>query len=269
MRPFAYHRPASLDEAVRILASVPDGRLLAGGQTLIPAMKQRLNAPSDLIDIGRIAELRGISRHGRRLAIGAGMRHHEVAEDASVAAAIPALAALAGLIGDPQVRHMGTLGGSVALNDPAADYPAACLALDAEIRTTRRTHAAADFFQGFFATALESDEIVTAVSFRIPDAAAYEKHRSPASRYALVGVFVARLAGEVRVAVTGAGPGVFRFAAAEEALARRFAPEALEGASVAADGLNDDIHASAEYRAHLVRVMTARAVRRAASGSAP
>ena len=262
---FDYHRPGSVDAALGLIAEHEDAKLLAGGQTLIPTMKLRLASPSALIDLNAIPELAGIEVGPDRVSIGAMTRHAAVATSAEVKQAIPALAELASLIGDPAVRHMGTIGGSIANNDPAADYPAACLALGATIRTNRREIPADDFFTGMFETALEPDEIVTRVDFPVPRRAAYEKFRNPASRYALVGVFVAERGGEVRVAVTGAGPSVFRVPAMEAALKSRFAPEALEGISVPAEGLNSDIHASAPYRAHLVTVMARRAVAAAAA----
>jgi carbon-monoxide dehydrogenase medium subunit len=258
-----YHRAASVADAVK-LAGQGDAKLLAGGMTLIPAMKTRLAAPSDLIDIGRIAELKGVTVSGSAVTIGAGTTHAEVAADAGLKAACPALSRLAGMIGDPHVRHMGTIGGSIANNDPAADYPAALLALAATIVTDRREIAADDFFTGQFETALEEGEIITAVRFTAPAKAAYEKFRNPASRYAIVGVFVAKGDGGVRAAVTGAGDdGVFRSSEIEAALASNFDPSALDGISVPADSLMTDIHASAEYRANLIVVMAKRAVARA------
>jgi len=251
----AYHRPASLAEAAALAARGGDVAYLAGGHTLIPAMKSRLRAPDALVDLSAIAGLDGIALEGDRLRIGAMARHAAVADGEDVKRAIPALAKLVSLIGDPQVRNRGTLGGSVANNDPAADYPAAVLALDAVIETDRGSHAADDFFQGMFATALADGEIITRIGFRVPDAAAYAKFAHPASRYALVGVFVARFADGVRVAVTGAGPGTFRWTAAEAAIAGGGVVPAL-----APDDLNSDIHASAEYRAHLAGVMLARAL---------
>lgn len=260
MYEFEYHRPSSLDEAARLLAANEDAKLLAGGHTLLPTLKQRLAQPSALIDISGIAELRGIREEAGGLTIGAGTRHAEVAASEVVRRMIPALADLAEEIGDPQVRNRGTIGGSISNNDPAADYPAALLGLGATVRTNRREIAADDFFTGMFETALEPDEIVTAVHFPKPDKAAYAKFPNPASRYAIVGVFVAVSGGGVRVAVTGAGPCVFRVQAMEAALASNFTPDALDSVTVAADDLNSDIHASAEYRAHLVKVMAKRAV---------
>ncbi|MBB4633543.1 FAD binding domain-containing protein [Sphingosinicella soli] len=247
----AYHRPPSLGAAAALTADGGDVAYLAGGHTLIPAIKSRLRAPDALVDLAHVPGLSGISREGDRVWIGAMTRHADVA----AAAPIPALARLAGGIGDPQVRTRGTLGGSVANNDPAADYPAAVLALDALVETDRGTHPADDFFLGMFATALEEAEIITRIGFRVPQAAAYAKFANPASRYALVGVFVARFAEGARVAVTGAGPGVFRWGEAEAAID---AGGALP--DLAPDDLNSDIHAGAEYRAHLGGVMLRRAL---------
>lgn len=261
-----YVKPASLAEAAKFLAANPDAKLLSGGMTLIPSMKQRLAQPSHLVDIGGLAELKGIEVKGDRLVIGAGTKHIEVARSAVVKKAIPALAALAMEIGDPQVRNMGTIGGSISNNDPAADYPSAVLGLGATVITTSREIAADDFFQGMFATALEAGEIVKAVSFPIPKRAAYAKFPHPASGYAMTGVFVADTAGGVRVAVTGAGPGVFRWSEAEAALAKSFSVAAIAPLAVAADGLNADIHAPAEYRANLVKVMAERAVKSLVGG---
>jgi aerobic carbon-monoxide dehydrogenase medium subunit len=261
MYQFAYHRPDNLSAAASQLAADGDAKLLAGGQTLLPTMKQRLAAPSAIIDLSKIAGLAGVSREGDAVVIGAMTRHADVATNTTVHQAIPALAELAAHIGDPQVRHRGTIGGSIANNDPAADYPAAALALGATIVTDKREIAAADFFKGLFETALEPGEIVTKVKFPVPQKAAYEKFRNPASRYALVGVFVAKTAGGVRVAVTGAGSdGVFRASAIESALAANFSPSALANVKVAAEGLNSDIHADAAYRAHLIGVLAKRAV---------
>lgn len=261
MRRFAYHRPSTLAEAAGIAGRAgEEARYLAGGMTLIPAMKHRLAAPSDVIDLGGIADLRGIEDEGGTLRVAAGTPHAEVAASEAVAGAVPALAALAGGIGDPAVRNRGTLGGSIANADPGADYPAALLALDAEVETDRRTIPAASFFTGFFETALEPGEIVAAVRFAKPRAAAYAKAPNPASRYAVVGVFVARHADGVRVAVTGAGPCAARHPALEEALGGAFAAKSVAGVEVSADGLSDDMHASAAYRAHLVGVLAARAV---------
>jgi carbon-monoxide dehydrogenase medium subunit len=261
--PFTYSRPKSLAEAEAALRGSPDAKLLAGGQTLIATMKQRLASPTTLIDIARLTELRFIRREGDRFVIGAGTRHHDVATSNELRKGLPALAELAETIGDPAVRYMGTLGGSLANNDPAADYPAAVLALDATVTTTKRTIAADDFFQGMFTTALEEDEIITQVTFPIVEKAAYAKFPNPASRYALAGVFVAKNKSGVRVAVTGAGSGVFRVPEMEAALAKNFSPDTVANIAVSADDLNSDIHASAEYRAHLVTVMAKRAVKAA------
>ena len=261
MYAFEYHRPTSVRQAASLLGKAEDAKIVAGGHTLLPTMKMRLAAPANLIDLSQIADLRGIERSARSVTIGAMTTHSEVANSAEVKEAIPALAELAELIGDPAVRHRGTIGGSVANNDPAADYPAACLALGATIVTNKRKIPAEEYFKGLFETALAEDEIVTAVSFPIPQKAGYMKFRNPASRYALVGVFVAKRADGIRVAVTGAGSsGVFRWTAAEEALAKRFAAKSLEGLSHPAEGLNSDIHADAVYRAHLIGVMARRAV---------
>ncbi len=257
---FNYHRPNSVRKAVTLLGKGDDPKIIAGGMTLIPTMKQRLAAPSDIVDLGGVEGLNGIELKGRTLHIGATATHAEVAASEVVREAIPALAKLAGSIGDPHVRHRGTIGGSVANNDPNADYPAACLGLGATIVTTKRRIPADDFFLGMFETALEEDEIITRITFPVPRRAGYAKFANPASRYALVGVFVAKRGSDVRVAVTGAGPGVFRATGMEEALSKRFAAKSLEGMSVPADDLNSDIHASAEYRAHLVGVMARRAV---------
>ncbi|MEN3233396.1 xanthine dehydrogenase family protein subunit M [Methylobacterium ajmalii] len=264
MYAFAYHQPTSLKDAVSLLAG-EDAKLVAGGHTLIPTMKQRLAAPGTLIDLGKVPDLVGIERSPRSITIGAMTTHGAVADSADVKEAIPALAELAALIGDPAVRHRGTIGGSVANNDPAADYPAACLALGATISTNKRKLSSEEFFTGLFETALEEGEIVTGVSFPIPHKAAYEKFRNPASRYALVGVFVAKRPSDIRVTVTGSGSnGVFRWTEAEEALGKRFAAKSLEGMSPSASGLNSDIHADADYRAHLISVMARRAVQKAA-----
>ncbi len=260
MQDFGFHRPTDVKGAVGLLKKAKEGKYLGGGQSLIPVMKLGLAAPTDLVSLAALAELRGIRLDGKTLVIGAGTTHAEVAESAEVRKAIPALADLAGHIGDPQVRNRGTIGGSLAHNDPAADYPAAALALAATIQTDRRTLAADAFFQGLFQTALAADEIVTAVRFPVPEKAAYAKFPHPASRFALVGVMVAKGPGGIRVAVTGAGPGVFRSAELEKALASRFAPDALAGVAVPAAGLTSDPYGSAEYRAHLVGVLARRAV---------
>lgn len=263
MYEFNYHRPDTLDEAAALLAKSPDATLLAGGQTLIPTLKQRLASASDIVDLGAIAGLSGIRREGDAIVVKAMTRHAEVAASSEVRGAIPALAALAGEIGDPQVRNAGTLGGSIANADPAADYPAAIVGLGATVVTNKRRIEADDFFTGLFETALQDGEIITEVSFPVPKRAGYAKFPNPASRYAVVGVMVACTAGgEVRVAVTGAGDSVFRVAAIEQALQASGGADAnaLGGISVPANGMNEDIHASAEYRAHLVTVMAKRAV---------
>ncbi|WP_321335298.1 xanthine dehydrogenase family protein subunit M [Breoghania sp.] len=257
-----YHRAASVQEAAGLLAGNDEAKVLAGGQTLIPTMKQRLAAPSDLIDVSRIEDLQGVTKSGDAYTIGAGTCHANVAGDAGLKADIPGLAALAGKIGDPHVRHRGTIGGSIANNDPAADYPAGMLALGATIITNKRELSADDFFTGLFETALEEDEIVTAVRVPVPQKSSYAKFPNPASRYAMAGVFVAKLAdGSVRVAVTGAGAdGVFRVPEMEAALAANWSPEAVAGIAVDAGGLLGDIHGSPDYRANLVTVMAKRAV---------
>ena len=260
MYDFAYQKPASLADAVAALAGDDEAKALAGGQTLIPVLKQRLNKPSKVIDLANLG-LSGITVTGDAVIIGAMTTHATVARSAEVAKAIPALAALAGGIGDNQVRHRGTIGGSLANNDPSACYPSAVLALGATITTNQRSIAADDYFQGMFTTALAPGEVITSVSFPVPARAAYVKFKNPASRYAMVGVFVATGPGGVRVAVTGAGQGgVFRHTAAEAALAANWSAAALDGVTIAEDNMNSDIHASAPYRAHLVGVVTKRAV---------
>jgi carbon-monoxide dehydrogenase medium subunit len=262
--PFKYKRAKSVAEAEALLKGAPEAKLLAGGQTLIAAMKMRLASPSDLVDISGLKELSYIREANGAIAIGAATTHFEVATSPIVTRSIPALAHLASIIGDPAVRHKGTLGGSVANNDPAADYPAAVLGLGATIKTNKRSIAADNFFTGMFATALGTEEIITEVSFPIPEKASYMKFPNPASRYAMAGVFVARTKSGVRLAVTGAGPCVFRVPAMEAALAKGFTPDAIAGIAIASAGLNSDIHGSAEYRAHLVGVMAKRAVAEAA-----
>eukprot|EP01035_Chromulina_nebulosa_P004831 gene4831-6578_t len=260
MKSFTYHKPETIAEAVACLAADDAGRPLAGGMTLLPTMKQRLAAPAAIIDLASVAGLGGVALDGDRLVIGAMTRHSDVAASEVVRKAIPGLALLASRIGDRQVRNRGTIGGSVANNDPAADYPAAILALDAEIVTDRRMIAADAFFLGMFETALEPGEIITGFRIPVPAMAAYAKFGNPASRYALAGVFVARSAGGVRVAVTGAGSAVFRPADIENALATDFGPQALDRISIDATSLLSDIHADREYRANLVMVMARRAV---------
>lgn len=260
MKEFNFHRPASVAEAVAAVKAASAGKFLAGGQSLIPVLKLEMAEPSDLVSIAKIKDLHGIRVEPDKVLIGAATTHAEVAASADVRAKIPGLAQLAEGIGDAQVRNRGTIGGSVAHADPAADYPAALVALGATVKTDRRSVAAEDFFTGLFETALEPDELVVAVHFPIPERSAYAKFASHASKYALCGVMVAKTAGGVRVAVTGAGPKVFRVPAMEQALAARFAPEALDGISISSEDLLGDREASAEYRAHLATVMAKRAV---------
>ncbi|MCC8427421.1 xanthine dehydrogenase family protein subunit M [Reyranella aquatilis] len=263
MYDFAYHRPKSVADAVALLKGKEEARPMSGGMTLIPTLKQRLAKPSDVVDLGGVKELAGIKVEGGNVVIGAMTKHGDVATSADVKAHIPALADLAGHIGDPQVRNRGTIGGSVANADPAADYPAAVVALNATVTTNTGKHAADGFFKGLFETALGEGEIITSISFPKPEKAAYMKFPNPASRYAMVGVFVAKTASGVRVAVTGAGPSVFRVKAMEEALSKNFSSDAIKDIKVPATDLNSDIHGSAEYRAHLVGVMARRAVDKA------
>jgi carbon-monoxide dehydrogenase medium subunit len=260
MRSFAFHRPDSLYEMSALLSAVTDSMPLAGGMTLLPTIKQRLAAPAALIDLSKIPLLSGISVSDDVLTVGAMTRHVDVAESDLVRGKIPLLASLAAGIGDPAVRNRGTIGGSVANNDPSADYPAAVLALDAIVVTDRREIAADAFFKGLFETALEPGEIVTSLRFPIPSAGGYAKFKSPASRYAVVGVCIAKRGGKVRVAVTGAGPGVFRVASMEAALEASFTPSAVAAIKVPSKNLTSDIHADSEYRAHLVTVMAKKAV---------
>jgi len=263
MYDFAYQKPGSLADAVKALGADGEAKALAGGMTYIPVLKQRLAKPSAVVDLSGLG-LTGINVAGGVVTIGAMTRHCDVASSSDVKKAIPALASLAVGIGDEAVRHRGTIGGSLANNDPAADYPAAALALGATIKTDRRSIKADDFFQGMFTTALEQGEIITAVEFPAPEKSGYEKFRNPASRYAIVGVYVAKTPGGVRVAVTGAGQnGVFRHTAMEQALTANFSPDAIAKIVTPADGMNGDIHASAEYRAHLVGVIARRAVAKA------
>jgi aerobic carbon-monoxide dehydrogenase medium subunit len=259
MYEFDYAKAASLEDAAKRLGK-EDAKLVAGGMTLLPTLKFRLAKPSELIDLGALANLKGISEDGNAVVIGAMTRHADVNRSDVVKRVIPSLAVMAGMIGDPAVRNRGTIGGSIANNDPAADYPGAVVALNATVRTNKREIAADSFFTGMFETALEPDEIVTAVRFPKPDVGNYQKFRNPASRYAIVGVYVAKTGANVRVAVTGAGPVVFRVPEMEAALAKSFAPDAIKDIAIKDDGLNSDIHASAEYRAHLVNVMARRAV---------
>jgi aerobic carbon-monoxide dehydrogenase medium subunit len=260
MYSLSYVKAKSVKEAAQFLSSHPEAKLLAGGMTLLPTLKQRLAKPTHLVDIGGLPELRKIELKAGRLVVGAGATHHEVSHSPVVKKAIPALAALAAMIGDPQVRNQGTIGGSVANNDPAADYPAAVLGLDATVVTTQREIPAGQFFQGLFSTALKDGEIVVRIEFPLPKRAAYSKFHHPASGYAMAGVFIAQTAGGLRVAVTGAGPGVFRWKEAEGALAKSLKPAALEGLKLDSSSFNHDIHADREYRANLVRVMAKRAL---------
>ncbi len=259
MYDFTYTKPASVPDAVKALGGM-DAKALAGGQTFIPVLKQRLNKPSALVDLSDTG-LTGIKVEGDTIIIGAMATHHQIESHPDIQAKIPGLAKMASWIGDTQVRHRGTMGGSLANNDPSACYPAAVLALDAVIHTDRRSIAAADYFQGMFTTALETDELITAVEFTVPEKSNYEKFRNPASRYAMVGVFVAKGPKGTRVAVTGAGQdGVFRNTAMEQALGTNWSADAIAGIVTPADGLNGDIHASPAYRAHLIGVMARRAV---------
>jgi aerobic carbon-monoxide dehydrogenase medium subunit len=257
-----YHRPSSVDEAAALFAKGSESKYLAGGHTLIPVMKQRLASPSDVIDLAKIKELVGIEPSGDGIVIKAATTHYDVAQSGIVKKAIPALAYLASLIGDPAVRHRGTIGGSIANNDPAADYPAALVALDATVKTNKRNIKAGDFFKGLFTTALEDGEIITAVSFPVTDKAGYAKFPHPASRFALTGVFVAKSpGGDIRVAATGASQnGVMRVPAIEAALKANWSASALDGVKISADGLMSDIHGSSDYRANLIKVMAQRAV---------
>jgi len=260
MYDFNHHRPTSVDAAVAALTGASDGKIMAGGMTLIPTMKQRLASPSDVVDLGDIAGLKGIREEGGNIVIGAMTTHAAVAANKTVKAKIPALAHLADGIGDPQVRNRGTIGGSIANNDPAADYPAGLVGLGATVHTTKRQIPADDFFTGMFETALAEDEIITAVAFPLPEKAAYAKFANPASRYAIVGVMVSKGKAGVRVAVTGAAPCVYRLGEAEAALGGNFSAAAVDKLAISADGLNSDLHASAVYRANLVGVMLKRAV---------
>ena len=261
MYEFNYHRPGTVRQAANLLSKNEDAKVIAGGHTLVPVMKQRLASPPHLVDLSHIEGLNEIEMKGRSLSIGSTATHFEVANSSTVGEAIPALAELAGMIGDPAVRHRGTIGGSLANNDPTADYPAAVMALGATIVTNKRRLKPEEFFQGLFSTALEPDEIITKVQFPKVNKAAYVKFPNPASRYALVGVFVSKRSSEIRVVVTGAGAnGVFRVSAFEQALKKRFGAKSLEGLTVPADGMASDIHGSAEYRAHLVGVLARRAV---------
>jgi len=257
-----YHRPSSVDEAASLFGKGKEAKYLAGGQTLIPVMKQRLAQPSDVIDLAKIKDLVGIEATGDSVTIKAATAHYDVASSAAVQKAIPALAYLASTIGDPAVRHRGTIGGSLANNDPAADYPAAVLALGATIKTNKRSISADDFFKGLFTTALNDGEIITAVTFPVAAKAGYAKFPHPASRFALTGVFVAKSkAGDVRVAATGASQsGVMRVSAIEAALKANWSSSALDAVKVPASGLMSDLHGAADYRANLIKVMAQRAV---------
>ena len=260
MENFSYHRPTKLGEAVKAMKKAKDGKYMSGGMTLLPTIKQGLASPTDIVDLSGLKNA-GIAVSAKSVTIKAGTAHADVATDKGVKKAIAALAQLAGGIGDPHVRNRGTIGGSLANNDPAADYPAAVLGLGATIHTSDRKIPADKFFTGMFSTALKANEVVTAVEFPLPARAGYAKFPNPASRYAMVGVFVAKMQdGAVRVAVTGAGPGVYRIAEMEAALAKDFSAKALSGIAAKAKGLNSDMHASAEYRAHLIAIMAKRAV---------
>ncbi|MBS0450296.1 MAG: xanthine dehydrogenase family protein subunit M [Proteobacteria bacterium] len=261
MYAFTFERPASLADAVKLATA--GGKPLAGGQTLLASMKLRLSAPEQLVDLGGIAELAGVKKDGNQIVIGAMTRHADVARNADVKSAFPALAWLADHIGDRQVRTMGTIGGSLANNDPAACYPSAVLATGATVVTTQREIAADDFFQGLFTTALKDGELITAVRFPVPKRAVYEKHLQQASHFPLVGVFLAQFDGGVRVAITGAGNGVFRHAGLEDALNKSFTPQAAAAVKIDASDLNSDLHASAAYRANLISVLAQRAVAKA------
>jgi carbon-monoxide dehydrogenase medium subunit len=260
MYDFTYTKPSSVADAAKLLAADPDAKFISGGQTLLPALKHRLNKPTTVVDLTGIAEMRGIRREGNMIVIGAMMKHVEVENSAEVKAAIPALAAMASNIGDVQVRNRGTLGGSVSNNDPAADYPAAVLGLGATVVTSKREIPADEFFLGMFTTALEVDELLVAIKFPIPEKAGYAKMRNPASRYVMAGAFVSKGPMGIRVAINGAGPCVFRQSDMEAALAGSWSPDAVAGVKQDVDGMNGDIHGSAEYRAHLVSVMAKRAV---------
>ncbi|MBV9734883.1 MAG: xanthine dehydrogenase family protein subunit M [Acidisphaera sp.] len=261
MYEFTYHKPTSIADAVKLLGADADAKALAGGQTFIPVLKQRLNKPSAVIDLAGLG-LSGIRAEGNRVVIGAMTTHHAIATSPDIAKAIPGLTTMAGWIGDTQVRHRGTMGGSLANNDPTACYPAAVLALNATIRTDKRSIAADDYFQGMFTTALEPGELITEIEFPLPvEKSAYAKFRNPASRYAMVGVFVAKSSAGVRVAITGAAQnGVFRHKEMEEALGKSWSPDAVAKIKTSPEALNSDIHGSAEYRAHLITVMAKRAV---------
>jgi carbon-monoxide dehydrogenase medium subunit len=260
MYQFNYHKPTNVAEAVNLFRSADDPMYLSGGMTLIPTMKQRLAAPTDLIDLSEITEMSGIDVNAERVRVGAFTRHNDVADSAEIAATLPVLAQLAGLIGDNQVRNRGTIGGSVANSDPAADYPAAVVGLGATVYTQERAISGDDFFLNLFETALQPGEIITHIDFPIPSRAAYQKFPNPASRYAVVGVLIADFAGQIRVGVTGAGPCAFRASGIEEVLNQNLTAAAIDSVEVPDAGFNSDLHASAEYRAHLVKVMARRAL---------
>lgn len=260
MRDFTYHRPADVSAASSLIAKAAEGKLVAGGMSLLPSMKLRLAAPSDLVDLGAIGALKGVKVEGKEVFVGAMTCHADVAANVDVKRVLPALAELADGIGDPAVRHRGTIGGSIANADPAACYPAAVVGLDATVETTKRKIAADSFFTGLFTTALEPGEIVTGVRFKVPDKAKYMKLRHPASGFAVVGVMVAKFGSNVRVAVTGAGPSAFRVAEMEKALSANFSAKAIEGVTIPHADLMSDIHFSGEYRANAVAVMARRAV---------
>lgn len=259
-----YHRASSIEDAAALFAKGSDAKYLSGGQTLLPVMKQRLAAPSDVIDLAKIPAMVGIEASGDTVTIKAATTYYDIANNADLKRTIPALAHLTSMVGDPAVRYRGTIGGSIANNDPNADYPAACLGLGATIVTNKRKIAADDFFTGMFSTALEENEIIVKVQFPLAKKAGYEKFKHPASGFALVGVFVSKRSSDIRVAVTGAGAnGVFRVKSFEEALKKRFAAKSLEGMTIPAAGMNSDIHAGADYRAHLVGVLARRALDKA------
>ena len=260
MKAFDYHVPTSLPDALALLGAVPDSWPLAGGMTLLPTLKNRLADPAALVDLGVLPDMAGLTMGPGVLTVAAMTRHASVSRSSVARESIPVLARLAGMIGDPAVRNRGTLGGSLANNDPAADYPAAALGLGATIITDRRQIAADVYFRGLFETALEPGELITAVRFPIPRLAGYAKIRNPASRYAIIGVFVAQASDGIRVALTGAGAGVVRLADFEAALAEDFSPDAIAGIRVSPEGFTSDMHAEAAYRAHLVTVMARRAV---------
>ncbi len=260
MYQYNYHKPTDLNEAVAIFKAADDPMYLSGGMTLIPTMKQRLAAPTDLIDLSGIDDMNGIQVNTDSVQVGAFTRHNQVHGSAEIRAALPVLAQLAGEIGDNQVRNRGTIGGSVANSDPAADYPSAVIGLGATVVTQQRSIAGDEFFKDLFETALEPGEIITRIDFPVPTRAAYRKFPNPASRYAVVGVLIADFAGTIRVGVTGAGPCAFRASGIEQVLNQNLRPEALDGVEVPDAGFNNDLHASAEYRAHLVKVMAKRAL---------